>query len=340
MTVRVGINGFGRIGRQFMRTAWQKASGWQVVHVNDLSGDAACAAHLLQQDSTHGRWSVPVESQPGALQIDGQRIVLSQVPEQARIPWAEQGVELLLDATGQHKHVERLQPSLAHGVRTVVVSTPILDPAVLNVVMGVNEQAYDPQRHRIVTAASCTTNSLAPVVKVILEGLGIVRGSMTTIHCANNSQSVVDSYRSDWRRGRAASLSMIPTTTSAARAIGHIFPQLAGKIDGMAVRVPLLHASLTDMTFEVARATTEQEVNGLLQQAAEGTLSGILGFESRPLVSIDYSNDPRSAVIDALSTRVIDQTHVKILAWYDNETGYCNRLVELFNRIAARQGEG
>jgi glyceraldehyde 3-phosphate dehydrogenase len=249
-------------------------------------------------------------------------------------------VEIVVECTGQFKTVQALQPALQPGVRLIVVSSPILDDDVLNVVMGVNEGALDGMRQRIVTAASCTTNSLAPVLQVILRGMGIVRGSMTTIHCANNSQSVVDGYRSDWRRGRAASLSMIPTSTSAARTIGRIIPELAGKMDGMAIRVPLLHASLTDIALEVPRDTTVEEINGLLRAAAEGALHGILGYATEPLVSIDYCNDSRSAVIDALSTRVIDGRHVKILAWYDNETGYCNRLVDLLNRVVQQSGQG
>ncbi|MBF0097978.1 MAG: type I glyceraldehyde-3-phosphate dehydrogenase [Magnetococcales bacterium] len=340
MTVRVGINGFGRIGRQLLRTAWQWATGWHVVHINDLSGDAACAAHLLQYDSTHGRWSQMVEGSAHALHIGGEKIGFTGVATPQEVDWASYGVDVVVECSGQFKSVQALQPTLQKGVRLMVVSSPILDDAVLNVVMGVNDGLLDVTRQRIVTVASCTTNSLAPVLQVILRGIGIVRGSMTTVHCANNAQSVVDGYRSDWRRGRAASVSMIPTSTSAARTIGWIIPELAGKMDGMAIRVPLLHASLTDMALEVPRNTTVEEINGLLLAAAEGALQGILGYSTEPLVSIDYCNDRRSAVIDALSTRVIDGRHVKILAWYDNETGYCSRLVELLNRVVEQFGRG
>ncbi|WP_130471453.1 type I glyceraldehyde-3-phosphate dehydrogenase [Candidatus Magnetaquicoccus inordinatus] len=337
MTVRVGINGFGRIGRQVLRTAHTKAVGWRVVHINDVNADVDNAAHLLRYDSTHGRWDQEVRSTEETLSIGKQQISFSRWSSPQESAWDQQRVELLLECTGQYKGVQSLQPCLQQGVATVLVATPILHQSVLNVVMGVNEKLYDPHKHQIITAASCTTNSVAPVLRVILQALGVVRGSITTIHAANSAQNIVDGYRGDWRRGRAASISMFPTTTSAARTIGTIFPQLAGKMDGMAVRVPLLHASLTDLTLEVARPTSVAEVNALLQQAAQGELQGILGYSVEPLVSIDYSNESRSAVIDALSTQVIDQKLVKILAWYDNESGYCNRLVELINHVLAQK---
>ncbi|MBF0160768.1 MAG: ArsJ-associated glyceraldehyde-3-phosphate dehydrogenase [Magnetococcales bacterium] len=336
MAIRVGINGFGRIGRMVLRTAWQwpAGTGLEFVHINDLSGDPACAAHLLMHDSTHGRWSRPVESTPTQIVVDGQAIGYSMARTPQEVDWQQKGVEVLVECSGQFKSRQALQPYLDQGIKKVVVSSPMADPTVLHVVMGVNDHLYDPTRHAIVTAASCTTNCLAPVVQVILQKLGIRRASLTTIHSMNNTQGIVDQYRPDLRRARAANLSMIPTSTSAAQAIVHIFPELAGKIDGLAVRVPVLTASLTDMVFEVQRTTCVAEVNQWLQEAADGPLRGILGYETAPLVSVDYNNDSRSAIVDALATKVIDGTHVKVLAWYDNETGYTNRLVELLHAVA------
>ncbi|MBF0400103.1 MAG: ArsJ-associated glyceraldehyde-3-phosphate dehydrogenase [Magnetococcales bacterium] len=334
MAIRVGINGFGRIGRMAFRSAWQRLDGIQFVHINDAATDATCAAHLLSHDSTHGRWNRPVTSSPTTLKVDGQQIGYSMAQAIDTAPWRQQGVELLLECSGQFKSRAALQPCFEQGIKKIVISTPVYGPETLNVVMGVNDALYDPTRHGVITAASCTTNCLAPVVKVVLENWGIRRASFTTVHCINNSQSIVDQYRPDLRRARAANLSMIPTSTSAAQAIVHIFPELAGKIAGLAVRVPLLNASMTDMVFETREATDATTVNALLEAASEGYLKGILGYETLPLVSIDYSNDPRSAVIDSLATQVIDGTHLKLLAWYDNETGYANRLIELLHKVA------
>jgi glyceraldehyde 3-phosphate dehydrogenase len=254
------------------------------------------------------------------------------------VPWDELGVEVVLECTGAFRTIEKLSPYREQrGVRKVVVAAPVKDDQALNVVVGVNDDRYDPARHDVVTAASCTTNCLAPVVKVVHEGIGIARGSITTLHDLTNTQTIVDAPHKDLRRARAAGVSLIPTTTGSATAIGLIFPELQGRLDGLAVRVPLLNASLTDCVFEVARPTTVEEVNGLLRAAAEGPLAGILGYETRPLVSIDFKDDPRSAIVDAPSTMVTDGTQVKILAWYDNEWGYANRLVELA-RIVARSG--
>ena len=334
MAIRVGINGFGRIGRMVLRTAWQQSKGLEFVHINDIAGEPACAAHLLMCDSTHGRWQQSVESAPNHIVVDGQKIGYSMAKTPQEADWQRWGVELLVECSGKFKSREALKPYFDQGIKKIVVSTPISDPTVLNVVMGINDQRYDPTQHDIVTAASCTTNCLAPVVQIILQQLGIQRASLTTIHSMNNTQSIVDQYRPDLRRARAATLSMIPTSTSATQAIVHIFPELAGKIDGLAVRVPLLTASLTDMVFEVKRPTSVAEVNRLLKEAAHGPLKGILGYETVPLVSIDYNNDRRSAIVDALATKVIDGTHVKVLAWYDNETGYANRLVELLHALS------
>jgi glyceraldehyde 3-phosphate dehydrogenase len=335
MGTRVGINGFGRMGRLALRAGWGRPD-LDFVHVNELKADAATAAHLLTFDSVHGRWAREASGAGDALAVDGTEIGYTTAPEPGAVAWSEHGVDVVLECTGQLRTVESLQPYFDRGVRTVIVAAPVKDDRALNVVVGVNDDRYDPAAHRILTAASCTTNCLAPIVKVIHAGLGIERGSITTLHDLTNTQVVVDAPHADLRRARAASLSLIPTTTGSATAIGTVFPELQGKLDGLAVRVPLLNASLLDCVFEVARPTAVQEVNGLLRAAAEGPLKGILGYEERPLVSVDYRGDPRSGVVDALSTMVTDRTQVKVLAWYDNEWGYANRLVELAGRVAAQ----
>lgn len=333
MTIRVGINGFGRMGRLGFRAGWDRTD-YSIVHINEISGDAACSAHLLQFDSVHGRWNREVHSQDNTLIIGNQRVGFSSGATPASVDWESLGIDVLIDCTGQFKTPEAVQPYFQKGIRKVVVSAPVKTQA-LNVVMGVNDHLYDPQRHHIITPASCTTNCLAPVVQVILAGIGIRHGSMTTIHNITNTQTIIDLPHKDLRRARACSLSMIPTTTGSAKAITAIFPELTGKLNGLAVRIPLLNASLTDCVFEVTRPTTVEEVNQLLQTAAnEGPLRGILGYEARPLVSIDFKDDPRSSIVDALSTMVINDTHVKILSWYDNEWGYANRMMELTGKIA------
>ncbi|MEO5333777.1 MAG: ArsJ-associated glyceraldehyde-3-phosphate dehydrogenase [Magnetococcus sp. YQC-5] len=333
MTVRVGINGFGRMGRLGFRAGWGRKE-FEIVHINEISGDAACAAHLLQFDSVHGRWHSEVRAEGAALIMeDHRRVSYSSGATPAAVDWQSLGIDLLLDCTGQFKTPEAVQPYFQQGVRKVVVSAPVKTGA-LNVVMGVNDHLYDPLVHHIVTPASCTTNCLAPVVKVMLDGIGIRHGSMTTIHNITNTQTIIDLAHKDLRRARACSLSMIPTTTGSAKAITAIFPELTGKLNGLAVRIPLLNASLTDCVFEMTRPTTVEEVNHLLQTAAQGPLHGILGYETRPLVSIDFKDDPRSSIVDALSTMVINETHVKILSWYDNEWGYANRMMELTGKIA------
>ena len=326
MTIKVGINGFGRIGRLALRAAWD----WpelEFVHINDPAADAATHAHLLNFDSVHGRWQHEAGSDGDAIVIDGQRIPVTHNKAIADTDWS--GCDLVIEASGKMKTVAVLQGYLDQGVKRVVVSAPVKEPGVLNVVMGVNDRLFDPAQHRIVTAASCTTNCLAPVVKVIHEHLGIRHGSITTIHDLTNSQSLLDQPHKDLRRARASLMSLIPTTTGSATAIAEIFPELRGKLNGHAVRVPLANASLTDCVFEVERATTVEEVNRLLKAAADGELQGILGYEERPLVSIDYRTDPRSSIVDALSTMVVNGTQVKIYAWYDNEWGYANRTAEL-----------
>jgi glyceraldehyde 3-phosphate dehydrogenase len=265
--------------------------------------------------------------------VDGEAIGYSDRVEPGAVAWDEHEVDVVIECSGKFRTRASLEPYFERGVRKVVVAAPV-KPGALNLVMGVNDHLYDPDRHDIITAASCTTNCLAPVVKVIHEGIGIARGSITTLHDVTNTQTVVDAPHKDLRRARAASMSLIPTTTGSATAIGLIFPELQGKLDGLAVRVPLLNASLTDCVFEVQRPTTVEEVNELLRDASQGSLSGILGYEERPLVSIDYKDDPRSGIVDALSTMVTDGTQVKVLAWYDNEWGYANRLAELACAVA------
>lgn len=326
MTIRIGINGFGRIGRLALRAAYD----WpdiEFVQINDPAGDAATHAHLLNFDSVHGRWAHEATAEAEHMLINGQRIAVSRNKAIAETDWS--GCDLVLECSGKMRSKALLQAYLDQGVKRVVVSAPVKEVGVLNVVMGVNQQLFDPEKHPIVTAASCTTNCLAPVVKVIHEHLGIRHGSMTTIHDLTNTQTILDAPHKDLRRARACGSSLIPTTTGSATAITEIFPELQGRLNGHAVRVPLANASLTDCVFEVERPTTAEEVNQLLKAAAEGELNGILGYETRPLVSIDYRTDPRSSIIDALSTLVINQTQVKIYAWYDNEWGYANRTVEL-----------
>ncbi|MBL1177018.1 ArsJ-associated glyceraldehyde-3-phosphate dehydrogenase [Pantanalinema sp. GBBB05] len=333
MAIRVGINGFGRIGRLDLRAAW----GWsdlEFVHINEVKGGAAAAAHLLKFDSVHGRWSPDVTVGENRIYIDGQPITFSDHANPGDVPWENLGIDLVLECSGKFRTTTTLEPYFKRGIRKVIVAAPVKEGA-LNVVMGVNDHQYEPTQHHILTAASCTTNCLAPVVKVIHEGIGIKHGVITTIHDNTNTQTLVDAPHQDLRRARASALSLIPTSTGSATAIGLIYPELNGKLNGLAVRVPLLNASLTDCVFEVARPTTVAEVNQLLKQATEQEpLKGILGYEERPLVSIDYLNDPRSAIVDALSTMVVDATQVKIYAWYDNEWGYANRMVELARKVA------
>lgn len=331
MKKRVAINGFGRMGRLALRAAWN--SDFDIVHINELNGDIHTAAHLLSFDSIHGKWEKEVMVDDNALVIDGKQVTYSGNKAIKETNWKSYGTDIVVECTGKHKSSESLQAYLESGVKKVVVSCPVKDGA-LNIVMGVNDALYDHTQHDIVTAASCTTNCLAPVVKVIHEQFGIIHGSITTIHNFTNTQSILDTPHKDLRRARASSLSLIPTSTGSATAIGLIFPELQGKLDGIAVRVPIANASLTDCVFEVENSVTVKQVNTALQQASKQELKNILGYEERPLVSVDYTNDKRSGIIDALSTLVIDDTQVKILAWYDNEIGYVNRMMELVGKVA------
>jgi glyceraldehyde 3-phosphate dehydrogenase len=328
--IKIGINGFGRIGRLALRAAFDWPE-FQFVQINDPAGDATSFAHLLNFDSVHGRWLYQAEASGDTLVIQGQAILVTQHQTIADTDWSD--CDIVIECSGKMKSKAQLQAYLDQGVKRVVVSAPVKEAGVLNVVMGVNHQLFDAAVHKIVTAASCTTNCLAPVVKVIHEKLGIKHGSITTIHNLTNTQSILDTPHKDLRRARACGTSLIPTTTGSATAITEIFPELKGRLNGHAVRVPLANASLTDCVFEVERVTTAEEVNSLLKAAAENELKGILGYEERPLVSVDYKTDPRSSIIDALSTMVVNGTQVKIYAWYDNEWGYANRTVELARMV-------
>ncbi|EMY6468079.1 ArsJ-associated glyceraldehyde-3-phosphate dehydrogenase [Vibrio cholerae] len=330
MAIKVGINGFGRIGRLALRASfdWPEI---EFVQINDVAGDAATLAHLLEFDSVQGRWHHAVGSEADAILINGKRIRATQEKAIDAVDWS--GCDVVIEATGKHRKGEFLNQYLAQGVKRVVVSAPVKEEGIANIVVGVNDHIFNPEQHRIVTAASCTTNCIAPVVKVIHEKLGIAQASFTTIHNLTNTQTILDAPHKDLRRARACGMSLIPTTTGSAKAIIEIFPDLKGKIDGHAVRVPLANASLTDIIFDVERDTSVEEINQLLKQASENELKGILGFEERPLVSIDYQGDQRSTIVDALSTMVVGKRMVKIYAWYDNEMGYATRTAELVRKV-------
>jgi glyceraldehyde 3-phosphate dehydrogenase len=326
MSIRVGINGFGRMGRLVLRSAWQRMP-FDFIQINDPAGDAETFAHLLTFDSVHGTWDRTVRSDDQHIIVDGQTIGFSRNRQPEETDWS--GCDLVIEASGKFKSTDTLKRYLEQGVKRVLVTAPVHEEGVLNVVMGVNHQQFDPATHNIVTAASCTTNCLAPVVKVLQDRIGIRHGSMTTIHSLTNTQTILDAAHKDLRRARACGTSLIPTTTGSARAIARIFPELTGKLNGHAVRVPLTNASLTDCVFELERSTSAEELNSWFGEAAEGALKGILGYEDRPLVSMDYKTDPRSSIVDGLSTMVVNGTQAKIYAWYDNEWGYANRVAEL-----------
>lgn len=308
-----------------------------VVAVNEIRGGAAGTAHLLAFDSVQGRWRADIDANgDDAILINGKRLAFSAHANPADVPWGELGVDVVLECTGKFLSPDVLQGHLDRGAKRVIVSAPVKTGGVLNVVMGVNEHRYDPARDRIVTAASCTTNCLAPVVKVVHENLGIRHGQITTIHDPTNTNQVVDAPHKDLRRARSAMLSLAPTTTGSATAIALIYPELKGKLNGHAVRAPVLNASLTDCVFELQRATSAEEVNALFKSAAEGSLAGILGYEKRPLVSADYARDTRSSIVDGLSTLVTDGTMLKVYAWYDNEMGYACRMVDLAKHLESQ----
>lgn len=323
--VTYAINGLGRIGKLALKPLLEQ--GAKVAWINDAVGDPEMHAHLLEFDTVHGRWDAHFSFDSDSVTIDGTRLPFIGTKSLTDLPL--DGVDVVIDCTGTFKSDAALAPYFDAGVRKVVVSAPVKDGPTANIVYGVNHDIYDPAAHHIVTAASCTTNCLAPVVKVIHENLTIRHGSITTIHDVTNTQTIVDRPAKDLRRARSALNSLIPTTTGSATAITLIYPELTGRLNGHAVRVPLLNASLTDCVFEVEAPTTAEQVNALFEQAASGELQGILGYETRPLVSTDYTNDKRSSIIDGPSTMVINGTQVKIYAWYDNEYGYAHRLIDV-----------
>lgn len=332
---KIAINGLGRMGKLVIRSFFDLGLDAEIVLLNDGEGDAEIHAHLLEFDTVHGRWRADFAFDDDSITIDGHKMRFTSTRDLKDLPLEELGVDLVVDCTGAFKTNAKLQPYFDAGVKKIVVSAPVKEDDAANIVYGVNSDIYDADTHKVVTAASCTTNCIAPIVQVIREHLGIEQASFTTIHDVTNTQTIVDRVHKDPRRARSALNSLIPTTTGSAKAIIQIFPDLDGKIDGHAVRVPLLNASLTDIVFNVSRETTAEEVNKLLEQASQTNLEGILGYETRPLVSCDYTNDDRSTIVDAMSTRVIGGTHVKIYAWYDNEWGYAWRLADVTRMVVA-----
>ena len=341
--MKIGINGLGRIGRLVLRAALggiprdskdQNADArLEIMHLNEVSGGANTTAHLLEFDSVHGRWRADIESDESSITVDGRRMSFSSSEQPASVDWGAHGCDMVLECTGRFRTPEKLAEYFTQGVQKVMVAAPVQDGQALNLVYGINDHLYIPVKHNIVTAASCTTNCLAPLVKVIHESIGIQHGQITTIHDPTNTNVIVDAPHKDLRRARSAMTSLMPTTTGSAKAIGLIYPELKGKLNGHAVRAPVLNASLTDAVFELARPTSAKEVNALFAEAANNELAGILGYEERPLVSADYVNDTRSSIIDAASTLVTDGTMLKVYAWYDNEMGYACRMVDLAKRM-------
>ena len=325
------LNGLGRIGKLALKPLLER--GTRIAWINDAVGDPAMHAHLMEFDTVHGRWQAEFAHDSDSVTVDGMRLPFVGTRDLSTLPL--KGIDVVIDCTGVFKTEASLAPYFDAGVKKVVVSAPVKDGSTANIVYGVNHETYDPQTNRIITAASCTTNCLAPVVKVIHEAIGIRHGSITTIHDVTNTQTIVDRPAKDLRRARSALNSLIPTTTGSATAITLIYPELKGRLNGHAVRVPLLNASITDCVFEVERPTTVEEVNALFRAAAEGPLKGILGYEERPLVSADYTNDTRSGIVDAPSTMVVNGTQVKVYVWYDNEMGYAHRLVDVAMMVGA-----
>ena len=329
MGVKVGINGFGRIGRNAFKIAFEGNNDFEIVAINDLT-DAATLAHLLKYDSCFGKFEGTVEAKDGALIVNGKEVKILAERDPANLPWRELGVDIVVESTGVFTQKEKAIKHIEAGAKKVIISAPAKNEDI-TIVMGVNEKDYDPQNHHVVSNASCTTNCLAPFAKIIDEKYGINKGLMTTIHSYTNDQRILDLPHSDLRRARAAAESIIPTTTGAAKAVALVLPQLKGKLNGFAMRVPTPTVSVVDIVFELSKSTTAEEVNQALREAAEGELEGIMGFSDEPLVSIDYRKDPRSSIIDGLSTMVIGDNMLKIVSWYDNEWGYSSRVVDLIN---------
>lgn len=325
----VGINGFGRMGRLGLRAAWNNPA-FEFIQINEISCDATGSAHLLKFDSVHGTWEPECSAQDNQVSIDNKTLVHSSNQAIADTDWS--GCDIVIEATGVFRQLDQLQAYFDQGVKKVIVAAPV--EGALNIVYGINDDLYQPKEDHLITAASCTTNCLAPAIKVLHESVGIKHGSFTTIHDITNTQTIIDKGHKDLRRARACGSSLIPTTSGSAKAIVKIFPELEGKLNGMAVRVPLLNASLTDLVIETKKTVTEDEINALFKEASEGELKGILGYEERPLVSIDYKDDPRSTIVDAPSTMVVDGNQLKVMLWYDNEWGYVNRMMELADKVA------
>jgi glyceraldehyde 3-phosphate dehydrogenase len=330
MAIKIGINGFGRIGRTFLRIASARKD-FDIVAINDLT-DAKTLAHLLKYDSTHGTFAADVREKDGAIAVDGKEIRILSTKDPASLPWGDLGVQVVVEGTGLFRDKEKASKHLQAGAKKVIITAPAKSPDT-TIVMGVNEGDYDPNTHHIISNASCTTNCLAPVAKVLLEQFGIKKGLMTTIHAYTNDQSLLDLPHSDLRRARAAAMSMIPTTTGAASAVSLVLPALKGKLDGMAIRVPTPNVSVVDLVVDLEKNTSKEEVNSALKKAANGPLKGIMEFCEEPLASIDFNNSHLSSIVDGLTTSVIDGTMVKVLSWYDNETGYSARIADLIDYI-------
>ena len=339
--MKIGINGFGRIGRLVFRALWDRAD-IEITHINEIAGDSNAAAHLLEFDSVHGRWGKDIKVKEEEIIIDGKKLTYTSFKNYLDVPWEKSSVDIILECTGKNKKPDKLNPYFdSLGMKRVIVACPVkgivAEAESLNIVYGINQSLYDPSKHKLVTAASCTTNCLAPIVKVINENFSIKHGAITTIHDVTNTQVPVDFYKSDLRRARGCMQSLIPTTTGSAKAIAEIFPELKGKLNGHAVRVPLLNGSLTDAVFELNNKVTVEQVNLALKEASETYLKGILGYEERPLVSADYVNDSRSSIVDSLSTMVVNSNLLKIYAWYDNEWGYSYRLADLTEYVIKKE---
>jgi len=341
--MKIGINGFGRIGRLVLRILWERKD-IEITHINEISGNSLTASHLLEFDSVHGKWNKNIASNDNEIIIEGKTISFTSLKNYLDVPWNKSSVDLVLECTGKNKAPEELNSYFdSLGIKKVIVACPVKGivggEQALNIVYGINQDLYKPEKHKLITAASCTTNCLAPIVKVVNENFSIKHGVITTIHDVTNTQSPVDFYKSDLRRARGCMQSLIPTTTGSAKAIAEIFPKLQGKLNGHAVRVPLLNASLTDVVFELNQEVTEEQVNNEFKKASETYLKGILGYEERPLVSADYLNDSRSSIIDGLSTMVVNSNLLKVYAWYDNEWGYSCRLADLTSYVIERENK-
>ncbi len=330
MAIRVAINGFGRIGRKVLRTAIDDES-IEIVAINDLT-DTRTLAHLLKYDSVHGTFAGSVETADGQIIVNGKSIKVLEIKNLEEMPWSSEKIDIVLESTGRFTKREKAEIHLKAGAKKVLISAPATDPDA-TIVMGVNDKTYDPLKHSIISNASCTTNCLAPVAKVLHETFGIEKGLVTTIHSYTNDQRILDLPHEDLRRARAANLSMIPTATGAARAISLVMPELKGKLDGMAIRVPTPNVSVVDLVATLSKSTNADEVNAALKQASHGALKGILGYSDEPLVSIDFNGNTNSSIVDSICTKVIDGNMVKIIAWYDNESGFSQRLVELMKLI-------